>query len=102
MTLKIELTPEDEAKLCSAARVRGLDPSELARKLDFENLPPVPETGAFEPPDKDATIALIQQWIDEDATDDPEEIAAAERELEEFKAAMNAERVRAGARLLYP
>jgi hypothetical protein len=42
--------------------------------------------------DNSATIALIHQWMREDATDDPEAIAQAERDLAEFKAALNANR----------
>ncbi len=42
---------------------------------------------------------LLQSWIDEDATDDPDEIRVAEQELAEFKRAMNENR--AGERPLY-
>lgn len=48
------------------------------------------------------TMALLQSWLDEDATDDPDEIQAAEQELLEFKRSMNQPRKQAGARLLYP
>jgi hypothetical protein len=34
--------------------------------------------------------ALLGQWSDEDATDDPKEIEARERDLEELKSALNA------------
>ncbi|MGA3041062.1 MAG: hypothetical protein ABSF54_09785 [Bryobacteraceae bacterium] len=44
------------------------------------------------PPDNSATIALLQQWAQEDATDDPSAIAQAEQELAQFKAALNANR----------
>lgn len=44
------------------------------------------------PPDNSATIALLQQWAREDATDDPATIARAEQELAQFKAALNANR----------
>jgi len=54
-------------------------------------LPPKPVTPA--PPfDNSATIALLRQWAREDATDDPATIAQAERELAQFKAALNANR----------
>jgi hypothetical protein len=49
-----------------------------------------------------ASIALLQSWLDEDATDDPEEIRKAQEELDEFKRAINEERERAGARRIYP
>lgn len=49
-----------------------------------------------------ATMALMRSWLEEDATDDPEELRAAEEELREFKRNMNQPRKEAGARLLYP
>jgi hypothetical protein len=52
--------------------------------------------------DHDATIALLQSWIDEDATDDPEKTRQAEADLREFKRNMNAPRKEAGERLLFP
>jgi len=54
-------------------------------------LPPKRVTPA-PPPDNSATIALLQQWAQEDATDDPAAIARAEQELAQFKAALNANR----------
>ena len=42
--------------------------------------------------DNSKTIALIQEWMCEDATDDPAKIAEAEREVADFKAALNASR----------
>lgn len=49
-----------------------------------------------------ATIELLARWAREDATDDPELIRAAEREIAEFKKAMNANRAASGEPLLYP
>jgi len=44
------------------------------------------------PCDNSGTIALLQQWAREDATDDPAAIAQAEHELARFKAALKANR----------
>lgn len=44
------------------------------------------------PPDNAGTIALLQQWAREDATDDPATISQAEGELAQLKAALNANR----------
>ncbi len=55
-----------------------------------------------EPKKQTATMALMKSWLEEDATDDPEEIRAAEEELREFKRNMNLPRKEVGARLLYP
>ena len=54
----------------------------------------LPSKNATPPPpfDNSATIALLQQWAREDATDDPAIIAQAEQELAQFKAALNANR----------
>ena len=48
-----------------------------------------------------ATIELLELWRVQDATDDPEELLAAEQELIEFKKAMNENRVLAGELPLY-
>ena len=48
-----------------------------------------------------ATLELLQGWRLQDATDDPQEIGAAEQELTEFKRAMNENRTLAGEPLLY-
>ena len=60
------------------------------------------ELRVFEPERQTATMALMKAWLDEDATDDPEEIRVAEEDLLEFKRSMNLPRKEAGARLLYP
>jgi hypothetical protein len=54
-------------------------------------LPPKRATPASAP-DNSATVALLQQWAREDATEDPAAIAQAEQELSQFKAALNANR----------
>jgi ribosomal protein S12 methylthiotransferase accessory factor YcaO len=48
-----------------------------------------------------ATLELLQGWRLQDATDNPEEVRAAEQELTEFKRAMNESRTLAGEPLLY-
>jgi len=60
------------------------------------------ELRVFEPRKQTATMALMQSWLEEDATDDPEEIRAAEEDLREFKRNMNLPRKETGARLHYP
>lgn len=54
------------------------------------------------PKHETATMALMKSWLEEDATDDPDEIRQAEEELREFKRNMNLPRKETGARLLYP
>jgi hypothetical protein len=54
----------------------------------------LPPKSAMAPPvlDNSGTIAMLQRWAREDATDDPAAIAQAEYELAQFKAALNANR----------
>ncbi len=49
-----------------------------------------------------ATLELLARWRVEDATNNPEAIQAAEKEVAEFKAAMNDNRTRSGESLLFP
>lgn len=94
MTLKIELSAEEDARLRAAAAREGVTADECARQLLVAHLPP-------EQPG-DRTLALFAQWEAEDATDDPEEIARRNREWEEFRTSTNATRAEAGARIRYP
>lgn len=94
MTLRLDLTSEDEARLVAAARERGLELEECARQLLREQMPPLAPG--------DATKALFAAWDAEDETSDPEEIGARTREWEEFKANINEARAAAGARLIFP
>jgi hypothetical protein len=84
MTLTITLTPEEETRLRAAAHKAGIDPAELVRQLVTASLPPTPHENA-------ASIALLQSWLAEEATDDPDEMRQAQEELDAFKRAMNAE-----------
>jgi hypothetical protein len=94
MTVSIELTPEEEARLQAAAQEQGLDPAECARRVLGEHLPALKRG--------EATRALFAAWAAEDATDDPKEIAQRNREWEELKAQMNASRAELGAEPLFP
>jgi hypothetical protein len=49
-----------------------------------------------------ATLELLASWRRQDATDNPEDIRQAERELADFKRAMNEGRAIAGETPLYP
>ena len=48
------------------------------------------------------TLELLEALAREDATDDPEKLRAAQKELDEFKKAMNENRAVCGERILYP
>jgi hypothetical protein len=95
MTITIELTPEEDARLQAAAQQSGVDASECARRLVTRQLPPLDAQAH-------ATLALLQQWEREDQTADPEAIRQAEEDMQEFERSMNAPRLAAGSRPLYP
>ena len=105
MTLTIEFTPEQEARLLAAAHEQQLEPEEFIQQW-VEHLPLLPVANPTVihsvDPENDASIALLQSWLAEDATDDPDEIREAEEDLEKFKRNMNAPRKIAGARLHFP
>ena len=48
------------------------------------------------------TMDLLKSWALEDATDDPEQLEAARKELDEFKKAMNDSRAASGEAVIYP
>ena len=48
-----------------------------------------------------AALELLRRWQQEDAAMSPEQRERAEREWQEFKRALNAERDRAGSRRIY-
>lgn len=96
MRLVIDLTPMEEERLEAAAVREGVPASELTRRILNEYLPVVPTLEVVDP-----TLALFAQWDEEDTHMTPEDIAAEQREFEEFKNRINTERDRAGARPVY-
>ncbi|HZT43562.1 MAG TPA: hypothetical protein VFA07_15465 [Chthonomonadaceae bacterium] len=97
MNLIIDFTPEQEARLNAAAQHEGIAPAEVVKKLVDEHLPAIAKVEK----EQDPLLALFDQWEKEDADMTPDEIAAENRQWEEFKANINAERDRAGARRIF-
>ncbi|MBY0502860.1 MAG: hypothetical protein K2X03_03055 [Bryobacteraceae bacterium] len=62
---------------------------------------PVPAPVATGPIDTE-TLKLLEAWAREDATNGPEKLRTAQKELDEFKQAMNENRAACGERTLYP
>ena len=96
MTLTIELTPEQAARLAAAAREKGAAPEEYAHQLLAEHLPPIPPDET----EQDPTLALFARWEQEDAHMTPEEIEQERKLWEEFERDINATRQAMGMRLL--
>ena len=55
MTLTIDLSPTEQARLTAAARQSGLAPDVLAKRLVTDHLPPV-----ISPPDEEDRVARIR------------------------------------------
>ena len=99
MTLTIDLTPAEEARLTAAARRVGANPADTMRKLVTDHLPPAPDA---EKKPQSTAADLLRGWLRDEATDDPAQIQKAQEELDEFKRSVNANRAATGERLPYP
>lgn len=109
MTVTIELNPIEEAWLNAQTQQQGLTPAEIIKNLVDERIPAlngrdaVPEENASVIDAKNAAaIALLDSWLKEDATDDPDEIRKSEEEFEDLKRNLNANRAATGERLVFP
>src|SRR5215213_3676972 len=98
MSLVINLTPTEEARLAAAAQQRGLAPAELARQLVTEHLPGSDPLEAVrvklrEWQEQDGTpllpdtptAELFAQWDEEDAQMTEEEREAEDRLWQDFQ-----------------
>ena len=101
MTLTIELTPQEESRLRSAAKREGIPPADLAKRIVSAHLPDGSSYNGEEPTE-DPTIALFRKWEEEDANMTLEEIEQENRDLEELMENLNANRRAAGERLIFP
>ena len=91
MTLALELTPQEEAVLQQQASVQNIDMNALIRARLFgadQSAPPQPKHPQL--------AAILQSWIEEDATDESDEIEKSEEETEELLRNLQADRVDLG------
>ena len=105
MTITLELRPEEVTALKKRAHAERVDIETVLHNLVSQIEPP-PALEAAEKPEftekQKGAIALMQAWRKEDETDDPEELAQRDRELEEFKSNMNRWRAEEGRGYVYP
>ena len=100
MNLTIDLNAEAESRLKTAATRLGVKPEVYAKQIIEEHLPAIEEGRSDQP-----TLDLLARWDAEDATTDPDEIAANRREVDDFKQSMNDNRRQAegaDSRKIYP
>jgi hypothetical protein len=105
MTLTIDLVPQTEDWIIAKAQQLGVEPADLARRILDERAATEPVAAPSAPlvdAENAAAMAMLEQWMIEDATVDPDEIRAAEEDLAEFKRNLNANRAATGERLVFP
>jgi hypothetical protein len=92
--MSLRINPNLEAEIQQRAKAQGVSTEQLLDHL----LHPLKR----KPQKPTLTMLLMQSWLEEDATDNPEAIRLAGEDLEEFKRNMNQPRKEASARFLYP
>jgi hypothetical protein len=95
MELTISLSPDSEAGLRRKADALG-QPLNVYAAHVLEQA----AAGAAPGPSDHATMELLRSWNAQDATDDPAELAARQREWEEFAVSINAHH--SSSRKIYP
>ena len=116
MTITVNLTPIEEARLSTEAIQSGLEPEELVQKLLREHLVSSPTTSIEaarlklrqwqKETDTDtfpvvSAHELFARWAEEDVDMTEEEIAADNRLWEEFQRGIDDERTKAGMRTVF-
>lgn len=109
MTVTLELRPEEVAVLrdhaqADASRTGGSRIETVSLEAVLQRIAAQLPAGAERPPLTDkqkAAVALMNAWREEDQTDDPEELARRDQELEDFKANMNRWRAEEGRLPVY-
>ena len=89
MTITLELRPEEVTALQNRAYAENVDIETLLHRLIAQSASPLsPQiAGKTEFSEKKQGLAALNQaWRNQGETDDPEELAEREREMEELKA----------------
>ena len=98
----LNLKSEVEAEIAQKAAAEGTGVPDYFEKMIEETVKPEPVAARTQTQleKSQATLAVLRQWREEDKTDDIEEIARRQAELNEFKAAMNESHT--SSRVIYP
>ncbi len=102
MIVTLDLEPQMEAQIAKNAAAHGVAVPDYLKTVIEGTVTPQPpgvHSQAQLAKNQEA-IALLDQWDQEDATDDPEEIARHQAEWEEFKKGMN--EAHTSNRIIYP
>jgi len=91
MTVTLELEPELDSHLRAVAHAEGVSVEQYLRRL----IAGAVRSGPAEP-----ALALLQEWEEEDATEDPDEIARRKRDWEAFREALS--RSHSSSRVIFP
>ena len=103
MALHLDITSQQaEVRLTAAAQLYGIGVAAVVERLAVEFLPAIETVPTEIDAENAAAIALLDQWLREDATDDPEEIRKSEDDLAEFKRNINANRLATDDHPVYP
>ena len=94
MTLTLELSPEQTARVEAEAKRNGSTAPDVVQCLIDEHLPPPSK------PESDPTLALFEEWRKEDANMSEEEIEEEERFWVDFRESLNETRRACGMREL--
>ncbi len=96
LNLKLKAEPTQDAPVDSAALQEYIN-TLIAEAVKRRPPPLSPEEQRKK---NQAAIEMLREWREEDATDDPEEIAKSMAEWEEFKKGMNENH--SSGRIIYP
>lgn len=103
MTVTLDLPPDMEAEISEEAAEKGQDLSHYLLSIIQGRVTSDKPRVIYSQEQlakNQAALAVLRQWREEDATDDPEEIARRQAEWEEFKEGMN--KAHTSDRVIYP
>lgn len=89
MKVTLDLKPEVEARVSQRAEKEGTTVSEYLERIIEDMFQPQKSSDEAQREKKQAALAMLRQWDEEDKTDNPEKIARQESEWEGVKLALD-------------